>query len=67
MLNQLAIDFLDEEFEESVFNAENKSPGEQTKLIAKATALKRKSHSKKEEIKEKEKQIQVLEEKRKKM
>ena len=58
---------MDEEFTECVFSAENKSPTEQSQLIAKATALRRKSNDKKEEIRELEEQIKVLEMKRKKV
>ena len=61
------LNFLDEEFTQCVFNAEHKSPTEQSQLIAKATALKRKSNDKKEEIRELEEQIKVLEMKRKKV
>ena len=42
-------------------------PTEQSQLIAKATALRRKSNDKKEEIRELEEQIKVLEMKRKKV
>ena len=58
---------MDEEFTECVFSAENKSPTEQSQLIAKATALRCKSNDKKEEIRELEEQIKVLEMKRKKV
>ena len=58
---------MDEEFTECVFSAENKSPTEQSQLIAKATALRRKNNDKKEEIRELEEQIKVLEMKRKKV
>ena len=58
---------MDEEFTECVFSAENKSPTEQSQLIAKVTALRRKSNDKKEEIRELEEQIKVLEMKRKKV
>ena len=58
---------MDEEFTECVFSAENKSPTEQSQLTAKATALRRKSNDKKEEIRELEEQIKVLEMKRKKV
>ena len=61
------LNFLDEEFTECVFSAENKSSTEQSQLIAKATALKRKSKDKKEEIRELEEQIEVFEMKRKKV
>ena len=59
--------YLDNEFTECVFDAENKAPAEQSKLIAKATAPKRKSNDKSKEIKELEEQIKVLETKRKKV
>ena len=58
--------FLDEEFTEYIFSAASKSSTEQSQLIAKATALKRKNNVKKEEIRELEEQIKVLEMKRKK-
>ena len=58
---------MDEEFTECVTSAENKSPTEQSQLIAKATALGRKSNDKKEEIRELEEQIKILEMKRKKV
>ena len=58
--------FLDEEFTEYIFNAASKSSTEQSQLIAKTTALKCKNNVKKEEIRELEEQIKVLEMKRKK-
>ena len=61
---QKTANYLDVEFTNSIFEAENK-PSEQSTLIAKATALKRKSNLKKEEIKEIEELILVLEKKRK--
>ena len=50
-----------------VFITENRSPTEQSQLIAKATALKRKSNDKKEKIRKLEEQIKVLKMKRKKV
>lgn len=55
------VTYLDDEFTSSVFKAESEIAEEQTKLIAKAAALKRKSNLKKEEIKELEEQLKVLE------
>ena len=46
---------------------ENRSPTEQSQLIAEATALKRKSNDKKEKIRKLEEQIKVLKMKRKKV
>ena len=62
-----SLNFLDEEFTECLFSAENKSPTEQSQLIAKATALKRKSNDKNDESRELEEQIKVLEMKRRKV
>ena len=46
-----SVTYLDDEFTKSVFDAESKPVKEQSCLIAKATALKRKSNSKSEESK----------------
>ena len=61
------LNFLNEEFTECVFSAENKQPTEPSQLIAKATALKRKSNDEKVEIRELEEQIKVLQMKSKKV
>ena len=58
------VTYLDDEFTKAVFDAESKPVKEQSCLIAKATALKRKSNSKREIIKELEEQMNVLEKKR---
>ena len=55
---------LDDEFTKAVFDAESKPVKEQSCLIAKATALKRKSNSKSDVIKELEEQMNVFEKKR---
>ena len=61
------VSYLDEQFTNSIFQAEEQSVNEQTQLIAKATALKRKSMSKSEEAKRLEEQVKILEAKRKKL
>ena len=61
------LSFLDEEFAEWVFSAENKLPTEQLQLIAKTTALKRNSNYKKQKITKLKEQIKVLEMKKKKV
>ena len=57
--------YLDEEFTNPIFDAESQSADERSKLIAKATALKRKSNSNKEEMKQLEESVQILVSKRK--
>ena len=59
--------FLEEEFTNSIFKAEEKNGDEQSNLVAKATALKRKSVSKSEEVKKLEENVKILEAKRKKL
>ena len=56
-INQ-TLNFLDKEFRKCVLH---KSPTEQSQLITKATALKRKSNNKNEAIRELEEQIKVWE------
>ena len=58
------VTYLDDEFAKAAFDAESKPVKEQSCLIAKATALKRKSNSKIEVIKELEEQMNVIEKKR---
>lgn len=61
------VSYLDDEFTNSILQAEDQNVNEQSLIISKATALKRKSISKSEEAEQLENKVKMLEAKRKKL
>ncbi|XP_066934412.1 uncharacterized protein [Clytia hemisphaerica] len=59
------VSYLDDEFTNSILQAEDQNVNEQSLIISKATALKRKSISKSEEAEQLENKVKMLEAKRK--